>query len=189
MFRSILLSLALVAITVQPLFAACVDQAIPELRRGAPLTILRTDGSMTRATFIRAEGDPPRFVLDERIERSQRAPRRFELAGSDIARLEAPARPTFHGERVGKGALLGFAVGGLVGAMIPRPTGQGAIAWSPGIGAYPTQGGEDRLGLVMLGGFTGLLVGTLTGLIVSTGGGKPRIWSCEGGTPAAADST
>jgi len=187
MLRSVILSLALVVITVQPLLAACADQAIPELRRGAPLTILRTDGSVTTASFIRAEGNPPRFVLEETVKHSQRAPRQFDLAASDIVRLEAPPAPKFHGKRVGIGMLAGFGAGSLVGMMVPlEPTGR----------PVPTQFGfidqpkpTKRLEAILLGGVSGAIVGTVAGLFMSTGGGKPRIWSCEDGTPAASDST
>ena len=187
MLRSVVLSLALLVITVQPLLAACVEQAIPELRRGAALTILRTDGTVTTASFIRAESDPPRLVLEERGLRSQRAPRQFDLPTSDIARLEAPPLPKFHGERIGIGMLAGFGVGGLVGVMIPIRRNEPPVPTSFGFVNQPPP--ANRLEAILLGGVSGAIVGALAGLFVSTGGGKPRIWSCEEANPAAPDST
>src|SRR5258705_3166716 len=61
--------------------------------------------------------------LEERLQHSQRAPRQFDHAASDIARLEAPPRPRFHGKRVGLFALVGSGIGTLADVMIPVARG------------------------------------------------------------------
>jgi hypothetical protein len=185
--RFTIFSFALLAFCVQPLAAACIDQAIPDLRKGTVVTILRTDGSRMKASFIRAAGDPPRLVLEERLVRSQRIPQRFEIATEDIARLDAAPKTQFHGERIGIGALAGFGIGGIVGALVPNNHSYPLI--DSGFSGPGTAGG--RVQAIMFGGMSGAFVGMLAGLFVSTIGGKPRSWSCDQPVPGAAapDST
>lgn len=191
MVRTAVLTLIAVTIASQTAPAACPEQAIPELRKGMPVTILRTDGSMMRAGFLRAEQSPARLVLEDRFAHSQRATRQLEIPLADVAMLEAPPRPRFHGNRVGIGALVGFGVGGIVGAVIPIRRGGEVYLLSrsgsslPSTASHPTTTGE-RVGSIFAVGLSGALAGTIVGLFVSTMGGKPRSWSCEDVRPSAA---
>lgn len=192
MFRIAALALAIVVVLlIHPALAACPEQAIPELRKGMPVTILRTDGSTMRAGFLRAGESPARLVLEDRFAHSQRVTRQLEIPIADIVRLEAPPRTRFHGKRVGIGALVGLGVGGIVGAVIPIQRGSELYLDSrsgssfPSTASHPTTTGE-RVGSIFATGLSGALAGTIVGLFVSTMGGKPRSWSCEDVPPGAA---
>lgn len=192
MFRSVMLSLAFLVITVQPLLATCVDQAIPELHRGTRLTILRTDGSITEASFIRAERQPLRLVLEERVVRSQRAPGRFEIAEGSIRRLTAPPKPNSRPHRVLTGMFIGIAVGGLLGVLLddssdgePLLLANRRVLGSPPArptfqtASFPISD-PALIGMAFGGG-----LGFMIGAAASSSSGQPRSWSCEEVSPAA----
>lgn len=192
MVRTAVLALIAIGIAASTALAACPKQAIPELRKGTPVTILRTDGSTMRASFLRAGESPARLVLENRLVHSQRPPRQFEVPLEEIARLDAPRLMRFHGRRVEIGALVGLGAGVLIGAVIPLATSHGFVPQNRQSGS-PIANSEflefppsDRPGAVLLGAFSGALAGTLVGLLVSTLGGQPRSWSCGDVTPGAA---
>ena len=185
MIRSAALALTILAVSVQPLSATCLEQAVPELSRGTKVTILGTDGSLTRARFLRAESDPLRLVLEEGLEHSQRAPGEFKVPVSEISRLDAPAKVRFHANRIGIGTLVGFGVGSLVGAAVHISRPSRVVALDP----YPYGSGgvgPTRINAIITVGFAAATLGALVGLLGSTAGGTPRSWSCteaRGGPP------
>ena len=183
MFRSALLSLAMIATIVQPLLAACADQAIPELRRGTPVTILRADSTVTRATFLRAERDPVRLVLEQRSGHRQRNVNRLTLATSDMLRIEAPGRRFSNQGWLVAGAGGGMLAGMLLASLLAKtkelPQDPGAdVRFAPGPRralAGPTTTRDVKLSE---GGVLGMGIGTILGLVLSSRVGPARSWSC-----------
>jgi hypothetical protein len=186
MFRSVLLSLAMLTITVQPLSAACIDQALPELHRGTRLTILQTDGTTTSATFLRAEGDPLRLVVEQGSGHRERTAQRLELPAAGIRRLDAPGRSTSDPKWSFIGGLGGFYLGMLVARLLakervipPDPAADSRIGQAAADPPVRTER-DIKTGE---GAVLGWGVGFLLGRILSTKAGPARTWSCVESRP------
>jgi hypothetical protein len=165
--------------------ADCIDQAIPELTPGTPMTILKTDGSRVRATLVRVES--PRWILNASPVYARRTPRKLELTSSEIGRIDVPGPTRLNVKRFGLSVLSGLVLGVAVASLVPEPH-YSPIAWAtePDASQLPGLRNGDRH--VILGGAVGAAVGTLGGLVIGHDRGKARSWSCMDPAPAAADS-
>jgi hypothetical protein len=173
-------------------FAGCIEQALPELTPGTPLTILKNDGTRVRATFVRA--DATGWTLNAAPLYARRTPRRLELAPSEIARVETSPPAHLRSKTFLFSMVSGFVLGVVVGSLVPEHRyGYSFATDSPAPNPWDLPGtgyGERK---VILWGVTGAAVGTIAGAVIGHERGKPRSWSCTdsapGATPTIADST
>jgi hypothetical protein len=190
MTRAVIVCLIL-ALVSDTAFAGCIEEALPELAPGTALTILKTDGTRVRATFVRAEAT--RWTLNAAPLYARRTPRRLELAPSEIERLETSPPGHVRSKTVLFSMVSGFVLGVAVGALVPERRDYYSFATdSPAPNPWDLPGsgyGERR---VILWGVAGAAVGTFAGIAIGHVRGKPRSWSCAdsppGTAPAAPDS-
>jgi hypothetical protein len=187
MSRALAIGCLILALVKNTAFAGCIEDAIPELRPGTQLTILKTDGTRVRATFVRAE--PSGWVLNSAPVYARRSPRRLELSPSDIGRLDASTPSHTSGRKFIFSVLSGFVLGVVMGSVVPVDD---SYSYAVATGDYPPDPrdvldlgyGEKRK--VLRWGVSGALVGTIVGSAIAGVRGKPRSWTCSDSAPAAA---
>jgi len=181
------------AITVLCLIGLPLGAVADELplRKGDPVTILRTDGTTEKARFDSQIADPPRLRLAKPYARHWGGGGwNYELPTEAIAQLESNGERDFKEQRMLTGTLVGMVVGGILGFAFGNEEGYSyalpAIGDDPG---YPYSYSTGRVHDAASGMAGGAVFGFLLGVITAPSTGPSRHWKfdAEGNATQATD--
>jgi hypothetical protein len=160
------------------------------LRKGDPVTILRTDGTTEKARFDSWATDPHRLRLAKPDARHWGGGSwNYELPTESIAQLESRGARDFKERRLLTGTLLGMVTGGVLGFAFSKqePYSYGLAAVGDDLG-YPYAYDTGRVHDTAAGMAGGAVLGFLFGVITAPSTGPNRQWTFdEAGNAVAKD--
>jgi hypothetical protein len=154
------------------------------LRKGDPVTILRTDGTTEKARFDSQVSDPPRLRLARPDARHWGGGSwNYELPTESIAQLQSSGDRDFKERRMLTGTLLGMAVGGVFGLAFG---GRGSHSFAvPALGDQSYYASDGRMHDMASGMAGGAVLGFLLGVITGPSTGPNRHWTFDADGNAA----